>query len=162
MPWAPKELELICSSVGQIIVPFAILEASINASIETLYKHLGGNALEKELPRGFGRRIAYLEKCSLKLPILAGVKDELQKILALAEAESTIRNNIAHGYVSNFDSKNGILTFKQLEAYTNRQSHTEQTNHYSVTEMLESGRKIGVAAAAMNSMAYRILDLSMP
>jgi len=162
MELEPGELELICTCVGQIIVPFALLEASLNAIVEATYQHFGGNKLEKELPQSLKKRVLYLEKCLLKLPILMPVKDDLQKLLNTTLDEADTRNKIAHGFMAAFERSTTTITFKSLEAKTDKQKHTIQISSYTIPELLDCGGRIQNAASSLNEMAYRVLRLSAP
>ena len=159
MKLEPKDFELICTLVGQIIVPFAILEASLNGIVEASYNGLGGNSLDKELPRSLSKSKAFLEKCIRRLPVLLPLKDSLQKLLNDTASEALIRNGVAHGYVSDFNPEKTQITFRQLEAYTDKQTHTQKINHYSIDELIACGGRIQHLSITMNLMAYSFLKL---
>jgi hypothetical protein len=158
----PGEFQTICACIGQIIVPFANFEALLNASIDVIYRKLEGNSLAKKLPLPLSKRIEYLTRCFNELPSLSTIKNDFQKILDDASAESKIRNCVAHSYVSDFQNVTGILTFVQLEAMTDNQIHTVQSCNYSIQELLTCGGKVLEISIAMTIMLQRVYDLVVP
>ncbi|MBL8790166.1 MAG: hypothetical protein JNM45_06680 [Rhizobiales bacterium] len=161
MELADDDFLNLCACVGNIIVPFSLFEASMNMAIEAIYSSMGGNKLEKEIPRAFERRLTYLRKCAVRIPELSPVKDELLANLDEIEKRAELRNHVAHGFISHFDPKSLTVTFTLLEAYSDKQKHTEKIHPYTAKELLDGGYAILKASGSMNLIAKRICEIGM-
>lgn len=115
-----QEFQDICTCIGQIVVPFAQLEASLDAVIAIVYQSGGGRTIEKELPAGLTRRTKFLGKCLKKLPKLADTKREGLEIIGTITKESDIRNHVVHGYFSHWNPEKNLATFTMLRAWTHK------------------------------------------
>jgi hypothetical protein len=162
MKIATQEFQDICTCIGQIVVPFAQLEASLDAVIAIVYQSGGGKTIEKELPSGLTRRTKFLGKCLKKLPKLADTKREGLEIIRTITKESDIRNHVVHGYFSHWNPEKNLATFTMLSTKRDKQMHHELVYHYTVQELLDSGGRILAVATRMAHFSRDILKLIDP
>ena len=148
----------VCICIGQIVVPFAQIEASLDMAIATIYQN-GGKSHADELPRTLSRRIAYVRRCLKKMTALEPAREEGLEILTALYRESDIRNNVVHGYLYRFDDETGTAGFRLLDAFMDKHLHTERVHSYTLAEMMESGDRLIKIGHRMNSLTLKISQL---
>jgi hypothetical protein len=152
----------ICTCIGQIIVPFAQLEASLDAIIAIIYQTAGGKKIEKELPSSLTRRTKFLKKCLRKIPILESFKDEGLELMKAITKEADMRNHVTHGYFSHWNAEKMLATFTMLSTKKDKQMHTELVYRYTVQELLDSGGRILDIATRMGKFSrgiFAVIDV---
>jgi len=156
-----KDYTEVFPCVGRIVVPFASVEAGVDMIIAAIFQK-GGEAIEKQLPKGFCDRIDYIEEGLKTLPILADVRDEGLAVLNALRTEAKVRNHIVHSYVSNFDAKNEVAEFTMLDSHLDKRMHTGVVRHYSLRSLSETGLRITRLGDRIHALAERIVQLMVP
>jgi hypothetical protein len=147
--------------VGQIVVPFASVEASVDIIIAAIFQK-SGKVIEKKLPGHFGNRIDYIEEGLKSLPILSGIRDDGLAVLNALRNEAKVHNHIVHSYISNFDAKNKVTEFTILNSHLDKQMHTEVVRYYCLRSLSETGLRITRLAARLHALTERIVQLLVP
>lgn len=157
-----QEFQDICTCIGQIIVPFAQMEASLDAIIAIIYQSGGGKKIEKELPGSLGRRTTFLKKCLKKIPKLAESKSEGLEIIKAITKEADMRNHVVHGYFSHWNNEKNLATFTMLSTKKDKQMHHELAYHYTAQDLLDSGGRILALATRMAHFSRDVLKIIDP
>ena len=155
---SPDYFRDVCICIGQIVVPFAQIEASLDMSIATIYQN-GGKSHADELPRTLSRRIAYVRRCLKKMKALEPAREEGSAVLTALYRESNIRNNVVHGYLYRFDDETGAAGFRLLDAFLDKHMHTERVHTYTLVQMMESGDRLIKIGKRMNLLTLKIGQL---
>jgi hypothetical protein len=101
-------------AVGSLVVLWGYTEASLNASVVTVFRFAGGHHHASEIPVAMGRKLKFVRRCLRRIPALAPFTDEGINLMAQVGILAKKRNDIIHGFVTNQDRKTQTFTFTNL------------------------------------------------
>lgn len=109
------ELDALFKAVGFVVVQWGQAEQSLDLATGVLYKHLGGKALAKRLPKMLETKLEFIEKCLAKLPILARFRADGESLAADFRSLSATRHDLIHGAIASVSATNGGFDFMKLD-----------------------------------------------
>jgi hypothetical protein len=155
-----EELTNLCRVVGQIALPWAQFEGSMDMCISGLFTEADKTEDEDGLPVSFKRKIVFLKKKFRHRPELSHLKDESTEIFSEAKILAKIRNDIIHGWVSHYDPKPpGEVTFTKLAVRL--EQHYEEAPTYSVDFLIGIGHRclnLATRMAEFNNGIIQVLE----
>jgi hypothetical protein len=113
------ELDALLKAVGFVVVQWGQAEQSLDLATWVLYKHLGGKALAKRLPKMLEPKLEFIEKCLVTLPVLARFRAEGDGLLADFRSLSPTRHALIHGAIASVSVTNGGFDFMKLDFKNN-------------------------------------------
>lgn len=130
---------LLFETIGRMSVHFAPIEASLDLSCTIGFHYLGGKDLEKVIPRGFQKKIQFLEKLLPKIAPDRFSRDTAQSILDDFGRAALRRNEIMHSIVTAVERD---LQAKALLAVRGRETLTFESRVFSIPEIEEFTRHL--------------------
>jgi len=109
------ELDALFQAVGFVVVQWGQSEQSLDFATRILYKHLGGKALAKRLPKMLDTKLEFIEKCLAKLPTLARFRADGERLVADFRNLSATRHDLIHGAITSVSMTNGGFDFMKLD-----------------------------------------------
>lgn len=106
----------LAMAIGGMILSWGTVEVSLNISIAVLFNSAGGkhHADKNEVPVAMGRKLKFLRLCFKKIEALVSFRNDGLALCQRAGLLADKRNDIIHGYVSEYDSKTEKFTFTTL------------------------------------------------
>lgn len=105
----------LCTSIGFVVVNWALAEQSLDFMVETIYNKCAGNTLEKQLPRAFQRKVEFLRKAFRTSVALQVYAEEGNKLLDRMVPLAQQRHDLVHGVVVSIESVNGKFPIDKLD-----------------------------------------------
>lgn len=105
----------LCAAIGFVEVNWALFEQSLDFIVLVAHGDLGGNVIEKELPRSYSRKVTFLKKAFSKIVVLNPLKTEAAEILCRGDKLSKTRHDLMHGVVTHIKSVEGRYTFAKID-----------------------------------------------
>lgn len=148
-----------CLYIGQLIIPFASVENSLDIIIMVIHKAAKGRNHPDKLPSiPLKRRLDFVKDSLKNIPALASFRSEGISVMGEIKSESTIRNSCLHGYISAFDENTNRITFTLLDSYKDRQTHTKVSNSYTGQELLDAGARVVNLAGRTHVLALQLIS----
>ncbi len=125
----PEEIvEPLCSAIGHLILSWGMIDSNVTALVSIIYKQFGGNKIEPEIPRNWGRRIKFLKKCISRTDALHQIAPHILSKLDYAEKIEHLRTFVVHGTVKEYIPEDEhMLVFRKLDTSHDKQSHRDDT-----------------------------------
>ncbi|HEY8595999.1 MAG TPA: hypothetical protein VIL84_12220 [Devosiaceae bacterium] len=120
---SPEIMPHIITSVGMLVLNWSFVENTLDMWTAIAYRDVGGDEIEKEIPKMFSRKVKYLRKCFRRLAPLAPHRKACLHFVERAKAISDIRHNIVHGTLSDYDPETEMITFSILELNPDKTQH---------------------------------------
>jgi hypothetical protein len=146
---------------GELVIQWGMVEASLNTLISLIYKDYGGNELggEKQtIPVPFTRRIKYLKRCFKEIPALMPFAEEARTIRSQAKTLSFVRDYIAHGFLSTWNTETGVYTFGRLDTDEGDTIHVHTTYKATATELLAKTGQIMELFDLSHALVQKLLN----
>lgn len=99
-----------CAAIGWVEVNWSLMESQLDRWSQVLFivhKWRGKDGKEKEIPRGYARKVRYLRGGFNRLPALKAFKDDCIDVLERADDLSETRHDLTHGVITSIESKDG-------------------------------------------------------
>jgi hypothetical protein len=143
-PSIPEEIfEPLCSAVGNFALNFAFVDRALDYWIIVIYHDLGGKSVEKEIPRGFDRKLKFLRRCFKQIHALAPFATECLDCLEKAKALSNSRHYVVHGVLSDYIPEGHIFVFVNLNTNPSKTMHKLSKLSISAFKLLKQGNQCG-------------------
>jgi hypothetical protein len=105
----------ISTLIGVVVLNLALFEFDLNDIADTLYHRLGGDRIEPRLPSTFPTCLAFVAKVAKRqagLPCRA----EMLALVDGAVRLSSVRYDIVHGYVADYDeARHCLIRFARMK-----------------------------------------------
>lgn len=111
----PDDFQSLCAAIGFVEVNWALFEQSLDFIVLTAHQDLGGNTIEKQLPRSYSRKVEFLKKAFSKIALLSPLKKEATEILSRGDHISKTRHDLMHGVVTHIEAVDGRYTFSKID-----------------------------------------------
>jgi hypothetical protein len=101
-------------SIGELVVRWVMIEQNIDMTVAIVYRHCGGKALEKEIPRSLDKKLQFLKKAFARVATLAPKRNEVRDLIQRIKAESSYRHDLVHSRFSEtefYDGKFQLVKF---------------------------------------------------
>lgn len=109
------DFQALCAAIGFVEVNWALFEQSLDCIVLTAYRDLGGNAIQKDLPRSYSSKVKFLKKAFSKVAVLNPLKVEATEILNRSDELSKTRHDLMHGVVMHVEAVDGRYTFSKID-----------------------------------------------
>ncbi len=141
---------------GELVIQWGMFEGALNAMIALIYHDFGGKNYSSTLPWSFEQRLKLHAKCFNKEPDLAPYAEEAREIRSLARQMTFVRDFIAHGFLSLYNTQTGVYTFVRLDRDDAKTMHKESKFQATATELMaktaEIQRLIDLSHALINKL----------
>jgi hypothetical protein len=151
----PDELMPALTMVlGQLILTWGNIEASLNMAISIIYHDANGKTIEPDIPRtALWKRIEFMTDCANKLPSLEPHREMIIRLMGRVERHAErIRNPVLHGFFSDYAPETGQLTFTSLRG---------NKDHHEVSHLEGSLEDLNRASAAAQALANDVIILQL-
>jgi hypothetical protein len=111
--------------IGELVTNWGLFEVNLVALIAQLWHDYNGKSHTQELPVSFKRRLALIKLCFNRHPDLAPYAERARELRSKAKEMGFIRNYIAHGGLSLYNTETKAFTFVRLDNEDGDQMHVE-------------------------------------
>jgi len=109
------DFSALCTSIGFVVVNWALAEQSLDFTVETIYSKCAGNTFEKQIPRSSQRKVKFLRKAFRTSVALQVYAEAGYKLLDRMEPLAQQRHDWVHGVVVSIESVNGRFPIAKLD-----------------------------------------------
>ncbi len=117
MAGIPEDAELIkdmACSVGLVLIGFAQFEFVLNSTIADIYENGGRDVVNGEIPLSLKPRLRFMRDATKKIAALQSFRAQVATMMDSAWNIAQVRDDIAHGYISDYEAAGHVLTFAKL------------------------------------------------
>jgi hypothetical protein len=134
---------------GELVIQWGMFEGALNAMIALIYHDFDGKKYQATIPQPFEQRLKLHAACFNKVPVLAPYALEARAIRSLARETSVVRDFIAHGFLSFYNTETGAYNFVRLDRDGAKTMHKEIPFKATAAELMAKTEDI-----------ERLIDLS--
>jgi hypothetical protein len=88
--------EEFLAAIGRLTLSWGDIEAGIDFAVLAIYRDLGGETVERVIPRSLDRKLEFLKAAGKQLPLLVPFRDRLIELKALVKKEADFRQDVIH------------------------------------------------------------------
>lgn len=164
IPNDPEFVDSLSKLLGFLVINAGLFEFGIASVIATVYHGMGGKRIEPEIPIKLSRSITFLQKCGRQLLALEQHKTEIEWISQECRRLSPIRNDVLHGYISEYDeSADHLLTFAKATPDKKTKSiHIGTLRRITAAELVQAGRDMHDLSLRTAKLGHRLLEPFVP
>jgi hypothetical protein len=99
-----------CASIGWVEVNWAMMESQLDRWCQVMFikfKWRGKDGKEKDIPRGYARKVRFLRGGFARIPAFAKFRADGVDVLDRADALAEARHNLTHGVITSIEAKDG-------------------------------------------------------
>ena len=149
----------LATAIGGVVLAWGSAEASLNICVAVIFRAAGGkhHADKNEIPVALGRKLRFLRLCFRKIAALAELENDGLVLCDRIGVLAGKRNDLIHGFVSNYDAKTEKYTFTNLGSEKDVPLIKGQPQ-YTVHEIMEIGGECLALGADVVAFAKRLTD----
>lgn len=121
----------LCAAIGFVEVNWALFEQSIDSAALIIHQSLGGNKIDRELPRAYSGKSRFLRKAFNKITLLRPLENEATGILDRADKLSHTRHDLTHGVVTHTEARNGRFDFSKIDYVRSGHAYRDFSFHFA-------------------------------
>jgi hypothetical protein len=138
------------TALGFMTATWAYVELYLDLAIGLIHGNAGGNAVEREIPRAFARKVTFLKKCFAQISILSGQKRHADALFARAKELARRRHFLIHGVA--------LAGHKQIFRLVAKPYwHESETGNVSMSEIMELTGGMLTLANDLSDMAQTLV-----
>lgn len=155
----PEEvMPSLFANIGMIVLNWNFAENNLDAWTALAYGGCGGSAIEKEIPRQFGRKVAFLRKAFNRLDPLKPFAAEALPYVERAKVLSDVRHYVAHGVLQGFDAAdNETFIFQKLDISAEKTAHILGELRIPGEHLIRAANELLLMAAYGQKLTLRIV-----
>jgi len=134
------EDEAFFGAIGRLTISYAYLELFVDSVVSVIHHSGGSTHIEREMPRSFKRKIAYLRKFTNKAPINELAREGYRVHLRALNHASEKRHDVIHGVVTEHAERSGKATFVRV-MHERGKTHKREVE-LTTTDIMKIAREI--------------------
>jgi hypothetical protein len=148
-----NDLQAFCTAIGWIEINWAMVEQQFDRWMQVIFHRLGGNALEKRVPRNFSEKVRFLRRAFTDITLLAPFRDKGLSIIKRTDEYSNMRHNLMHAVVAHVEPIGGKFTMTSLRL----DAQARQT----VTDFVFDVNQFPTVSADFQRLGTEAIELSL-
>ncbi len=120
-----RDFQSLCTAIGFIELNWARFEQSLDCISQIAHRHLGGIALQKQLPTSYSGKSSFLRKAFSNIFVLSSLKKDAIEILDKSDVFSKKRNDLTHGVVTHLETKDGVYHFSKIDNFNSEHRYRD-------------------------------------
>lgn len=121
----------LCAAIGFVEVNWALFEQSLDSAALIIYQSLGGNKIDRGLPRAYSAKSKFLRKAFNKIILLRPLETEATGILDRADKLSRTRHDLTHGVVTHTKARSGRFDFAKIDYVRSGHDYRDFSFHFA-------------------------------
>ena len=160
----PKDLDFpdelippLATAIGGVVLSWGMAESGLNATLVMCFSKLGGRHHSDEIPVSLKRKLKFLRLCLRTIAALEPYRTDGLALFAITGQLAKSRNDLIHGFISDFDPKTGLFTFTNTGS-EKAVALIKGQPKYSISDIRNIGSDCMTHSVALANFAQRLVQ----